>query len=420
MPADYAERVPNRSPRVIAQLTLPAAVDALGVLAFSFLPLLAGGLLAWVVEDRLQPSLGAVWSRASRLWLLALGVPLHVDGGALTAGGQVAGYAITLAPTGLTAFVLWLVWRAAGRCTGRALWPSWLGFGIVIALGTLLLVATSASATGSTAWPEAWVIPLAVTLAVFVATSILRQPADTPERRAAAAPLQALRRLVARRAEAADVLASGWRAAWTTMLALATAGAVGLGVSILLHWMDLISVSEALAGGWTGATLLAALQLVWLPTAVIWAMAWLSGVGVVVGTGSLLAPAVAQAAPLPAIPLLAALPSGVGWQWALLAVPVGCGMLGALLGLRGLARDSAPGWRGWATLALGCLWQAVAATLIMAVLVWLASGAIGPGRLQEVGPAAGRLEILTGLVLLGGLLVAVPARLRPPAAAETE
>jgi hypothetical protein len=95
-------------------------------------------------------------------------------------------------------------------------------------------------------------------------------------------------------------------------------------------------------------------------------------------------------------------------------------MLGALLGLRGLARDSAPGWRGWATLALGCLWQAVAATLIMAVLVWLASGAIGPGRLQEVGPAAGRLEILTGLVLLGGLLVAVPARLRPPAAAETE
>jgi hypothetical protein len=138
------------------------------------------------------------------------------------------------------------------------------------------------------------------------------------------------------------------------------------------------------------------------PNAVLFGAAYLLGPGFAVGTGTVVSPTVVAVGPVPAFPLLAALPgNGATPQWAvgLIAVPVVAGAVGAAFAQRAYrvpAYDSA---------ALRGFGSGFGAALLTTVAVTLAGGPMGTGRMVEIGAHPG--EVLVAAVAamsLGGLV----------------
>lgn len=118
------------------------------------------------------------------------------------------------------------------------------------------------------------------------------------------------------------------------------------------------------------------------PNAALLGGAYLLGPGFAVGAGSIVSPALVVLGPVPAFPLLAALPqAGAGPVWAtgLLAVPVLLGAVAAALVVR---RHPRPGYETGAGRGLAA---GVLGGVLLAVAIHLAGGAVGPGRMAEVG-----------------------------------
>ncbi len=142
-----------------------------------------------------------------------------------------------------------------------------------------------------------------------------------------------------------------------------------------------------------------------MPNAVAFSGSFLIGPGFTVGTGTLVAPSAVVLGPLPAFPMLAALPEDgptAGWTaWLIVLVPL-VGFVGAVLAQRRFptTRFEEGAVRGLA--------GGVVAGVVFAVLASLAGGAVGPGRMQDVAPYA--FDVLLHAVtafgigaLLGGL-----------------
>ncbi|HET6651708.1 MAG TPA: DUF6350 family protein [Nocardioides sp.] len=196
-------------------------------------------------------------------------------------------------------------------------------------------------------------------------------------------------------------------------------GAAGIAVAVLAAGAVLVTVALVLDIG-TGANVLSRLHAdgpgsalytlvvaAFAPNAALMGGAYLLGPGFAVGTGTVVSPSVVALGPLPAFPLLAALPSpgpGAAWAPALIGVPVLAALLaGALTVRRHPTRD-------WGSGALRGLGAGVLGGVLVAVLVHLAGGAAGPGRMADVG--APFPDILTAAVvtlgggsLLGGVLM---------------
>lgn len=138
------------------------------------------------------------------------------------------------------------------------------------------------------------------------------------------------------------------------------------------------------------------------PNAVLFATAYLLGPGFAVGTGTVVSPSVVALGPVPAFPLLAALPgSGPTPWWApgVLAVPVVAGAIGAVVAQRAYrvrAYDSA------ALRGFGC---GFGAALLTTVAVSLAGGPMGTGRMAGIGAPAGQVLVAAVIAMsLGGLV----------------
>ncbi|WP_303324049.1 cell division protein PerM [Actinomyces radicidentis] len=210
----------------------------------------------------------------------------------------------------------------------------------------------------------------------------------------------------------------GRRPRWVDpALALARTTAIIIGALVLLAALAAVvggfhrftrlygAVSTGGVLGWLGLLLL---QLAWVPTTLVWALAWLVGPGFVVGTGTVFAPSHVVAGSVPSLPLLGLLPTD--------SLSHGGEVLPLALSLAGLVAV----WRHrrrLAALALPeALVAAVAAALVLALLTLigclLASGAIGPGRMADVGPrsglVAGLLLFEVGVAVLAGTAVVHP------------
>lgn len=65
-----------------------------------------------------------------------------------------------------------------------------------------------------------------------------------------------------------------------------------------------------------------------MPNLAIWTLAWAGGDGFSIGVGSTVSPLATSVAPVPPIPLLAALPTGdLSWGFAALIIPIMAGIL---------------------------------------------------------------------------------------------
>lgn len=192
------------------------------------------------------------------------------------------------------------------------------------------------------------------------------------------------------------------------MLLLLAASAVAVAVLLLARFADVVALDESLDTGPLGGLVLTALQILALPTVVVWAASWFLGAGFSLGTGSTVGPFAGQAGPLPALPILGAVPVDPPvWAATALLVPVLAGFAAAVLARRSGATTRA--------LPLGLLAGAVAG-VVLGVLAAASAGAAGPGRLVAVGPdallVAGLAAVLTGVPAVVGA-AAVKPRFRP-------
>jgi hypothetical protein len=159
-----------------------------------------------------------------------------------------------------------------------------------------------------------------------------------------------------------------------------------IAVMIALNWIDVTRLYESVQVSVLGAIVLTAGQLAILPNFVIYGAAWFTGVGFSIGTGSLISPLGSQVGPLPAVPLLGALPVG---KLEFGMVAIGVVLLAAFIATL-MIRNSADEIRfefatAWsAAVSLGAS-IALVTSLQLGFLAFIASGGAGPGRLAVVG-----------------------------------
>lgn len=170
------------------------------------------------------------------------------------------------------------------------------------------------------------------------------------------------------------------RAVWRLLLI----AAVLTVLSFLLHWSR-IGDTYGAADNFGGGLGLTVLSLAYLPNTVIGATGLLVGAQVHIGAGGLSAFAVAGA-PVPALPVLAAVPTGPASSWwpVVLVAPAVVGVLAGRDCARG-SRDQP--LRPWATLT-----AAAAVAVILGVLGGIAGGEVG--SFGWIGP---------GVFVFGGL-----------------
>jgi len=367
---------------------------SLGVLALC----MALGLAAWFASDA-----GAHGDTRDAIrvgadaWLLAHG-----------AGLQLSGVTVTAVPLGLTALCLLAAVRA-GRWAVRTsaeedVAGTVLGGVVLVGLYALVALVTALLAGTPEARPglgRALAGGLLVSL-VAGGGGLLLASRSTRAR---------LGRLPA----GVRAVASGALAALLLMIA---AGSTLTVVALLLDLGEAANVLSRLHPDAAGAALYTLVVASVAPNAALLGGAYLLGPGFAVGTGTLVSPATVALGPLPAFPLLAALPApGAGPQWAaaLLGVPVVAGLLaGVLAGRRHPAR-------GYDVGALRGLASGVLGGALLTGLTVLAGGTVGPGRMTDVGVVG--LDVLAAAVVAlggGGLVGGLLATWRVRRSAEPE
>jgi hypothetical protein len=181
-------------------------------------------------------------------------------------------------------------------------------------------------------------------------------------------------------------------------LALLTAvGAALAGASLAIHLPEVKAATNALAPGPAGAALLLLAQLAYVPNAIIWAVAYLLGPGFAFGAGTVVAPTGSALGPLPAFPMLAALPSGArsaGPPWLtvlILATPYVAGMFAGIVTVRITPTpviEAAALWGFAAGAATGAVAGLAAA---------FSGGPLGDGHLAAVGPSGWQVGLVAML-----------------------
>ena len=369
------------APRWVSGVLAAVQAAVLSVLAI-VLPAIA----AFVATAADPTNTGVSWFRAVRvgssLWLAGHGVPL-----------EIGGVNITLVPLGVTVLALFTCYASARRSGVPTV--SALGAGVgayaVVAAGLALLVGTDAVGVGRA------VVGGALVATVGLGTGLAA--------RSDASSIRKLTRPVWTRVpHAVRVGAAG------AVVAVAALVAVAAVVSALWVVAGLATIGDVVSGlglDPIGGAVLAFGELAFAPDLVVWTMAWLAGPGFAVGAGTHFAPHEVVAGPMPAVPLLGALPSNtLPGLWSI-ATPLLLVLLGAAAGWYVHRRLSA---RTWWHPVVACATVAGLAAVLVAAFVVLASGGIGPGRMAHVGASAVLVGIAVAWPLfLGSAAVALPS-----------
>ncbi|MFL6075763.1 MAG: DUF6350 family protein [Mycobacteriales bacterium] len=172
---------------------------------------------------------------------------------------------------------------------------------------------------------------------------------------------------------------------------LCMAGALAAGTMMALSGDQATRFARSLGVGTVGWLALLLLSLAFVPNAVGWAVAYLAGPGFAVGAGTSVSAFGVTLGPVPAFPLLAAVPDTPPgrWAWPLLAVPV---LAGALAGHRVGRAAVGAGCRGRRALLTALATGPVAGLLVGGVAL-ASGGPIGPGRMATLGPSAWQVGV---------------------------
>lgn len=386
-------------------VALLAALDAVLAAAGGIAVVLAPLTLLWVFGLG-APDWGALWPASAAVWHLGHLVPVTVTlpDAYLAATGidpSFATFTLSLAPLAFAAFTALFAARSGVRAgeAGAAL-TGWLS-GSLVFTGVASIVALTANAD---------LVASETLLAILLPALLFLVPSFIGAvigawRVGDDGPVDAVRDRIER-----------MPAAWAPVpglvlrgLALATLGLVAVGgvvvvAGLIARSTQVIGLYQASNADGIGATVIALGQLVYLPTLVLWAVAFTAGPGFALGTDTAVTPAATQVGALPGIPVLGAVPDSTSsWLLLLVLLPVG---VGALTGW--ILRSRMPSTvepeplapRLVVALAVAVLTGGVGALAALA-----SAGAIGPGRLADTGPQPGPLALALGLEVLVGLAI---------------
>lgn len=385
--------------------TLGGAVAAAGPL----LVCLAVAVVGWFLTDA-----GAHGSPSGALRIGALGW-LTAHG----SGVNVEQVRLTAVPLGLTLVCAWSVWRVGHRvgesvsghgpdadriADGERDWTVPVAAGlfttgyVVVAVAAATLAATPTTAP-STERVVGWSVLLCLAVGLpALARGTGRAAIWLPDVPAGVRTAAALCRSVL--------------VAWLAFAALT------LLVAFAVDFSTAANVVSQLGADAGDTLLISLLTLGVLPNATLFTSAYLLGPGFAVGTGTAVSPGVVAFGPLPMFPLFAALPDTgptPGWTEWLMLTPV---LVAALAATR--VHRAVPATTYDRAAVRGC-GGGLLAGLLLGIATGFAGGAVGPGRMADVGPFA--FEVFLHAVTafgVGGLLGALATtwwqKRRPPVA----
>ncbi|MFI5843378.1 DUF6350 family protein [Catenuloplanes sp. NPDC051500] len=383
-----------------APLAVAATVAVGWAFLVSYLPVTLVMWLAQVVEG--SGSIGGAAIIGLGAWLLGHGVHLETSIGP-----------VGLAPLGLAVLVAWRLARAGvhvsraigARDDGTLTQAFSVAGGIGLGWGGLGLLA--ALLVGAGGGPEVNALGALGTLFAFGTVTSLTGALRTTG---------ALGELASRMPR---FLRDGIRTGVVGGLLILAAGAGSTGLAVALNGGDaseLIGAYRTGVGGQAGITLV---SLAYAPNAAIWAVGYLLGPGFSLGTHTTVQITQVSVGALPAVPLLAALPSGpLGGVGALLpSVPLVAAMLAGWLlhrRLRRAGRDPSrpPRVVPWRRLTAAAATSGPVAGLVLFAAAFASGGSLGGGRLSELGTSAWQVGLIgAGVVSVGALAGAAAARM---------
>jgi hypothetical protein len=362
--------------------------------------------LIWAIQFGFAPSFAIFWRGSVDVWLIGHGVDVRFQLDPTTAAslgvpGAGEPFVITIALLGFALLTLLLGVRAGRRIeqTGHIV----LGSAVLVVAGALTAAGATFSVLDIDARPSIWQGVLLPTLALAIGAAIGLLLARRPDLPGASAVV---------RAAIGGALRAG---AAAVALALA-ASAVAVALLIIGHYGELIRLYEALHTGVVGGLALTLGQLALLPDVVIWATSWLAGPGFALGAGSHVSPLGTAVGPVPAIPLLGAIPTGeLAFGFVGILVPVIAGFLAGAASRpaldRALAEHEGSRWPAIVATGLGA---GVVGGLLLGLLAWAATGSAGPGRLVQVGPDPVAVGLASALEIGLAALVGVATSVRWP------
>ena len=322
-------------------------------------------------------------------WLLALGADLHLSG-TVTA-------TVSAMPLGLTVLCAYVAarfgaWAARSSAVDDL---RTLLLGCVVMAGVHGLVALVVAVIASTSTGQ---VGLLTAVAGGFLVALLGGGAGM---------LRARRDLVGWSTRVPEGLRAVALGAAATVLLLFAAAALLLTVALVMDLGAAANVLSRLHADVAGGLLYTALVAAVAPNAVLFSGSYLLGPGFAVGSGTLVSPGAVLLGPVPAFPLLAALPSTgtpPGWLTALAGVPVLAAVVAVVLMLR---RFPAFTWESGAVRGAGA---GVAGGVLTTLAVGLAGGAVGPGRMADVGADLVATFVASTVgMCVGGLVAGVAA-----------
>ena len=374
------------------QTFLLAAFDA-AIRVLLGLGVLLGPLsIVWLFENDAQVDWLVAFRAASDFWLLSHGTRLVVPAGEIL-GVAVPTFVVALIPLGMTIWFARLYYTAGKRfLASSALWPGWLGT-LVMGIASLGI---STLAFDPAIYPVTWqgaVFPTALFFLFQFLGSVFGKPDElfdgdvldqAPERDRIRRALNDSR--LRMHWSIRSLIAPALRAGTSITVMLLMVSAFVIAILIGFSWIDITRLYESVQVSVLGAVVLTAAQLALLPNLIIFGAAWFTGVGFSIGTGSLISPLGSQVGPLPAVPLLGALPVG-RLDFGMIAIVVV--LLAAFIATLSIRRSAdeirfefATAWSAAISLGISI---ALVTSVQLGILALLASGGAGPGRLSQIG-----------------------------------
>lgn len=388
---------------------LLAALEALIVVAIGVGIALVPLTVLWGTHFELAVDWSVFWNSAADVWLLGNGVDLTVQLPAAVAAafalpGAEAPFVLSIALLGFTVLAVTLGVRTGIRASETP-HPIIGVLAAIVSYGvfTALIALSSGNAVVTAAQPQAIVMPtliyaagvLAGVLGVFgrgvLTTDATARATKEPAGAAGPGRIALLGRGIRERfldlpTTSRLAITESLRGGAAAAVAVVGVAAVALAVLILANFATIIGLYETVQAGVMGGITLTVLQLALLPNLVIWAASWLVGPGFAIGAGTGVSPVGTSLGAVPGLPIFGALPQHApvgGFLWLL--VPVLIGFFAALLIRRrsDKAGRPAPTLTGQLSAGGGI---GLVAGLLLGLAAWASAGAMGPGRLAEVGP----------------------------------
>ncbi len=396
---------------------LLAALEALLVVAIGIGIAMVPLTVLWAAHFGLSVEWFVFWRAAADIWLLGNGVDLTVQLGpdvaaALGLAGADTPFLISVVPLGFAMLSVLM-----GVHTGRRAAETphrWTGVGVAVGTYGILAALVTLSAVSDTVKPnqlQGLLLPTFIYAAgVLVGAELGRRKTAGVEEdlgRVSRGILSWSQRMPQTTRTVIEGALRGGTAAAAGVLIVS---AVTVAALIAVNYATIIGLYEAVQAGVFGGATITLAQLVLIPNLVIWAAAWFVGPGIALGAGSTISPVGTVVGTLPGLPLFGALPQGAATYGFLgLLVPVLMGFIFAVITRQWLDRPGVPE-RTTLEHVLTGLGMGIVGGALLGLLAWWSAGAMGPGRLVEVGPnpllvgalAAAEIGVAAALGMLAG------------------